>query len=64
MNSTQCVSFYTCFFYSQALVNVPAISERTLRRDIEKAEVSTGPEIQVIRITCLYLAELIIIMAL
>ena len=31
----------------QALVNVPALSERTLRRDIEKGDFSTGTEIQV-----------------
>ena len=31
----------------QALVNIPSLSERTLRRDIAKAEISTGPEIQV-----------------
>lgn len=28
-------------------MNVPALSERTLRRDIEKSTFSTGPEIQV-----------------
>ena len=28
-------------------MNVPALSERTIRRDIEKGNVSTGPEIQV-----------------
>ena len=33
--------------HSQALVNVPALSERTLRRDIEKGGFSTGSEIQV-----------------
>ena len=31
----------------QALVNVPALSERTLRRDIEASGFTTGPEIQV-----------------
>ena len=49
----------------QALVNVPALSERTLRRDIAKAEVSTGPEIQVLYIThihvhkCMYTSTLV-----
>ena len=33
--------------FLQALVNVPALSERTLRRDIEDSGFSTGPEIQV-----------------
>lgn len=28
-------------------MNVPALSERTLRRDIEKNDISTGSEIQV-----------------
>jgi hypothetical protein len=32
---------------TNALVNVPALSKRTLRRDIEKNAVSTGPEIQI-----------------
>ena len=31
----------------QALVNVPALSEQTIRRDIVRSDVSTGPEIQV-----------------
>ena len=31
----------------QALVNVPSLSERTLRRDIARAEVSAGSDIQV-----------------
>ncbi len=31
----------------QALVNVPALSERTLRRDISRSGVSTGSQIQV-----------------
>ena len=28
-------------------MNVPGLSERTLRRDIEKSDFSPGPEIQV-----------------
>ena len=46
-------------------MNVPALSERTLRRDIAKAEVSTGPEIQVLYIThihvhkCMYTSTLV-----
>ena len=28
-------------------MQIPSLSERTLRRDIAKAEISTGPEIQV-----------------
>ena len=35
------------YMFVQALANVPSLSERTLRRDIAKAEVSTGSEIQV-----------------
>ena len=30
--------------YVQALVNVPALSECTIRRDVEKANVSIGSE--------------------
>lgn len=37
--------FVTCLFH--ALVNVPALSERTLRRDIEKGDISIGSEILV-----------------
>ena len=29
-------------------MNVPSLSERTLRRDIEKSEISVGSEIQVV----------------
>ena len=32
----------------QALVNVPALSERTLRRDIEASGFTIGPEVQVL----------------
>lgn len=31
----------------QALVNVPALSERTLRRDIAASDFTTGSEVQV-----------------
>ena len=34
-------------FNVQALVNVPSLSERTIRRDIEKSDISVGPQIQV-----------------
>lgn len=34
-------------FKMQALVNVPSLSERTIRRDIEKSDISVGPQIQV-----------------
>ena len=41
--------------FIQALVNVPALSERTLRRDIEKTDISTGPEIQVLYYMYMYM---------
>lgn len=31
----------------QAFVNIPALSERTIRRDIASSDFTTGPEIQV-----------------
>lgn len=34
----------------QALINVPSLSERTLRRDIAKSDISIGSEIQVFKL--------------
>jgi len=36
-----------CTMYLQALVNVPSLSERTIRRDIAGGKFTVGPEIQV-----------------
>jgi len=40
-----CVDVY--FLYVQALVNVPSLSERTIRRDIAGGKFTVGSEIQV-----------------
>ena len=39
---------HACTGLVQALVNVPALSERTLRRDIEASGFTIGPEVQVL----------------
>ena len=40
------LGLYVCV-YEQAFLNVPALSDRTIRRDIAASDFTTGPDIQV-----------------
>ena len=42
-------------FCSQALANVPSVSERTIRRHIAASEIAIGPHIQVLGFGCEYI---------
>lgn len=47
LQACNCIEGILILSNMKALVNVPGLSERTLRRQIERSNFSAGPEIQV-----------------